>query len=60
MSKMRYTNEAARSCGNNSRAKVSVADAQIIARDVLLGAFGVLMVIGIPFVMAVLKQMGAW
>lgn len=56
---MRNT-RAARRSGNYARAKVSGLDTQSIARDVLLGAFGALVMVGVPFIMAVLKQMGAW
>ena len=56
---MRNT-RAARRSGNYARANVSAPDTQSIARDVLLGAFGALVMVGVPFIMAVLKQMGAW
>ena len=58
---MRYTKEAARSCCSNSRAKASTpVDAHILAYDVLLGVAGAFVMVGIPLLMAVLKQMGAW
>ena len=38
----------------------SVRDMQIIASDVLLGAAGALVMIGVPFILAVLKQWGWW
>ena len=54
-------NKAARSCCSNSRAIVPcTADAQIIARDVLLAVSGVALIVGIPFLMALMKQMGVW
>ena len=54
-------NKAARSCCSNSRAIVPcTADTQIIARDVLLAVAGVALIVGVPFVMAVLKQWGWW
>ena len=54
-------NRAARSSCSYSRANVpSVLDTQIIASDVLLAVAGVALIVGIPFVMAVLKQWGWW
>lgn len=54
-------NKAARNSGNYSRASVPcTADAQSITRDVLLAVSGVVLVVGIPFIMAVLKQWGWW
>ena len=54
-------NKAARSCCSNSRAIVpSTADAHILAHDVLIAVAGVALIVGIPFVMAVLKQWGWW
>ena len=54
-------NKAARNSGNYSRACVPcTADAQSITRDVLLAVSGVVLIVGIPFVMAVLKQWGWW
>ena len=38
----------------------SVRDMQIIASDVFLGAAGALVMIGVPFILAVLKQWGWW
>ena len=38
----------------------SVGDIRIIASDVLVAVAGVALIVGIPFVMAVLKQMGVW
>lgn len=50
-----------RDSGNYSRSVVpSVLDTQIIASDVLLAVSGVVLIVGIPFVMAVLKQWGWW
>lgn len=57
---MTVNNRAARRSCSYARAKVSGLDTQSIARDVLLGAFGALVMVGVPFIMAVLKQMGAW
>lgn len=54
-------NKAARNSGNYSRACVPcTADTRIIARDVLLAVSGVAMIVGIPLIMAVLKQWGWW
>lgn len=54
-------NKAARSSGNYSRANVqTTADVCSITRDVLTAVAGVALIVGIPFVMAVLKQMGVW
>ena len=54
-------NKAARNSGNYSRANVlSTADACSITRDVLIAVAGVALIVGIPFVMAVLKQWGWW
>ena len=54
-------NKAARSSCSYSRANVhSVGDIRIIASDVLVAVAGVALIVGIPFVMAVLKQMGVW
>ena len=38
----------------------SVGDNRIIASDVLLGVAGALVMIGVPFILAVLKQWGWW
>ena len=38
----------------------SVGDNRIITSDVLLGAAGALVMIGVPFILAVLKQWGWW
>ena len=55
------TNKAARNSCSYSRANVhDHGDIQILAYDVLLGVFGAIVMLGVPFVMAVLKQMGAW
>ena len=55
------TNRAALHRGNDNSASVhSVRDTQIIASDVLLAVAGVALIVGIPFVMAVLKQWGWW
>ena len=57
---MSTRNKAARSCCSNSRANVLCRDVQSITRDVLLAVAGVVLIVGIPFVMAVLKQWGWW
>ena len=50
-----------RDSGNYSRSVVhSVGDIRIIASDVLLAVAGVALIVGVPFVMAVLKQWGCW
>ena len=50
-----------RDSGNYSRSVVhSVGDNRIITSDVLLGAAGALVMIGVPFILAVLKQWGWW
>lgn len=38
----------------------SDGDMRIITSDVLLGAAGALVMIGVPFILAVLKQWGWW
>lgn len=54
-------NKAARSSCSYSRAKMSTAsDAHILAYDVLLAVSGVVLIVGIPFIMALLKQFGWW
>ena len=54
-------NKAARSSCSYSRANVlSVLDVQSITRDVLTAVAGVALIVGIPFIMAVLKSMGVW
>ena len=46
---------------NYSRSVVhSVGDIRIIASDVLVAVAGVVLIVGIPFVMAMLKSMGVW
>ena len=57
---MRYTNKAARDCGNSHRAKVSCGDTHILAYDVLLGVAGAVVMVGIPLIMALLKNWGWW
>ena len=50
-----------RDSGNYSRSVVhSVGDIRIIASDVLIAVAGVALIVGVPFVMAVLKQWGWW
>lgn len=54
-------NKAARSSCSYSRANVlSVRDVQSITRDVLIAVAGVALIVGVPFVLAVLKQFGWW
>lgn len=55
-------NKAARSSCSYSRANVPSmrSDGAIIARDVLTAVAGVALIVGIPFVMAALKQWGCW
>lgn len=58
---MKSKNKAARNSGNYSRASVPcTVDAHILAHDVLIAVAGVALIVGIPFVMAVLKQWGWW
>ena len=58
---MSTRNKAERRCCSNERSNVlSVLDTQIIASDVLLAVAGVDLIVGIPFIMAVLKQWGCW
>lgn len=53
--------KATRRSGNYSRVSVpSTTDVQIIARDILLATSGVVLLVGVPFVLAVLKQFGWW
>ena len=50
-----------RDSGNYSRSVVpSVLDVCSITRDVLTAVAGVVLIVGIPFVMAALKSMGVW
>ena len=54
-------NKAARHSCNYNRANVpSVLDTQIIASDKLLAVAGVALIVGVPFLMALMKQMGVW
>lgn len=53
--------KATRRSGNCNRVIVpSTTDVQIIARDILLATSGVVLLVGIPFIMALLKQFGWW
>lgn len=55
------TNKAALHRGNDNSAYVqTTADVQSIARDVLLAVAGVALIVGVPFLMALMKQMGVW
>ena len=50
-----------RDSGNYSRSVVhSVGDIRIIASDVLIAVAGVVLIVGIPFAMAMFKQWGCW
>lgn len=50
-----------RDSGNYQRSKVPcTADVCSITRDVLTAVAGVALIVGVPFVMAVLKQWGCW
>lgn len=52
---------AERDSGNYSRSKVPcTADVCSITRDVLTAVAGVVLIVGVPFVMALMKQMGVW
>lgn len=55
-------NKAARHSCNYNRANVPSmrSDGAIITRDVLTAVAGVALIVGVPFVMAVLKQWGWW
>ena len=58
---MSTRNKAARNSGNYSRAIVhDHGDIRIIASDVLLAVAGVALIVGVPFLMALLKQFGWW
>lgn len=52
--------KAARSRCSNSRANVLSTDTHILAHDVLLGALGALVMVGVPLIMAALKSAGVW
>lgn len=52
---------AERDSGNYQRSKVPcTADVCSITRDVLLAVAGVALIVGVPFLMALMKQMGVW
>ena len=54
-------NKAARNSGNYSRAIVhGRGDMQILAYDVFLGVAGAVVMVGIPLIMALLKNWGWW
>ena len=58
---MSTRNKAERRCCSNERSNVlSTADVCSITRDVLLAVAGVALIVGVPFVLAVLKQFGWW
>lgn len=54
--------KAERGSGNCSRSNVPSmrSDGAIIARDILLATSGVVLLVGVPFIMALLKQFGWW
>ena len=54
--------KATRRSGNCNRVSVpsTDTDVQIIARDILLATSGVVLLVGVPFIMALLKQFGWW
>ena len=51
---------ARHSCNYNRAIVPSTTDVQIIARDILLAASGVVLLVSVPFIMALLKQFGWW
>ena len=54
-------NKAALHRGNDNSAYVqTTADVCSITRDVLLAVAGVALIVGVPFIMAMLKQWGWW
>ena len=54
-------NKAERRCCSNERSNVLyTADVCSITRDVLLAVAGVALIVGVPFLMALMKQMGVW
>ena len=58
---MKSKNKAARSSCSYSRANVPcTADTRIITCDVLTAVAGVALIVGVPFIMALLKQFGWW
>ena len=58
---MSTRNKAERRCCSNERSNVlSVRDVQSITRDVLTAVAGVALIVGVPFLMALMKQMGVW
>lgn len=48
------------SCSYSRSVVHSVGDMQILAYDVFLGVAGVALIVGVPLIMAVLKQWGWW
>lgn len=48
------------SCNYSRSVVPSVLDACSITRDVLLAVAGVALIVGVPFLMALMKQMGVW
>ena len=48
------------SCSYSRSVVHSVGDMQILAYDVFLGVAGVALIVGVPFIVALMKQMGVW
>ena len=48
------------SCNYQRSNVLYTADACSITRDVLLAVAGVVLIVGVPFLMALMKQMGVW
>lgn len=48
------------SCSYSRSVVPSVLDVCSITRDVLTAVAGVALIVGVPFVMAMLKSMGVW
>lgn len=53
-------NRKAAQPGNRSRQTSPASDVAIIASDVMLGILAACLCVGVPFVMALLKQWGVW
>jgi len=48
------------SCNYSRSVVPSVLDVCSITRDVLTAVAGVALIVGVPFLMALMKQMGVW
>lgn len=57
---MAKTKAARRICQYNRAKSHGHGDENIIQHDVALAAFGALLWLGVPFVLALLKQFGVW